>query len=39
MIALSLELMLYGLAGVFGSLLVLYLAVKFIAKIFPADKE
>lgn len=31
----SLQLMLYGLAGVFASLAVLYASVKIISKIFP----
>ena len=35
MVSLSLQLMLYGLAGVFSALAVLYAAVKVIAKIFP----
>ena len=35
MLALSLELMFYGLFGVFFALGVLYFAVKLITKIFP----
>ena len=39
MLELSLQLMLYGMIGVFSTLVILYLAVKLIAKIFPADEE
>jgi len=39
MITLSLELMFYGLAGVFISLVILYFTIKIMAKVFPADKE
>ena len=35
MFLLSLELMLYGLAGVFGALAVLYAAVKVTVIVFP----
>ena len=39
MLAQSLELMLYGLTGVFGSLMILYFTIKIMAKIFPPNKE
>ena len=39
MISLSLQLMLYGLIGVFAVLLILYLAIKLIVKIFPSKDE
>ena len=35
MLALSLLLMLYGLAGVFASLMLFYIAVKIMTKVFP----
>jgi len=37
MVALSLELMLLGLGGVFISLTILCLSVKLLVKIFPSD--
>jgi Na+-transporting methylmalonyl-CoA/oxaloacetate decarboxylase gamma subunit len=35
MAAQSLQLMLYGLAGVFSSLAILYIFIKIIVKVFP----
>ena len=39
MFILSLQLMLYGLAGVFVSLAILYIAVCAAVKIFPYNQE
>jgi len=39
MILQSLEVMLYGLAGVFASLAVLWATVKIVSKIFPYKEE
>lgn len=39
MLELSLQLMFYGMIGVFSTLMILYLAVRLIAKVFPVDEE
>jgi Na+-transporting methylmalonyl-CoA/oxaloacetate decarboxylase gamma subunit len=39
MFSLALQLMLYGLAGVFAALAVLYTAVRAVSKIFPHNNN
>ena len=39
MVMQSLQLMLYGLAGVFGSLAVLYITVRLMVKLLPLKED
>ena len=39
MLMLALQLMLYGLAGVFAALAILYITLKIMVKVFPAPAE